>query len=74
MTTHRILRIASRRDRVIRHRELWPTEDNPFTAEECATLDAGGHVIRDGQTIVDLDAYYRANEAERNARALGAVS
>lgn len=74
MGKHRILRIASRRDRVIRIREIWPTEDSPFTGEEEAVLDTGAHLVTDEGRVVDLNAYYEASEAERNARALDLVS
>lgn len=74
MGQHRLLRIASRGDRVIRFRELWPTDDDPFTADEGVILDQGRHLLRPDETIIDLNAYYQASEAQRGARALDAVS
>ena len=68
MGKHRILRIASRKDRVVTFREIWPSEDS-ISAEDATILDAGGTLIRDGQTTVDLNAYYEVSEAERWRRA-----
>lgn len=69
MGRHRILRIASRRDRLIRFREIWPSEGNPFTLEQETALDLGCAVQTDEGTMVDLIAYYEVSEAERGARA-----
>lgn len=75
MPLHRILRITTRGHRpTVALRELAHYEAAPFTADELATLDAGGHVIRPDAIIVDLNAYYQASEAERSDRALQAVA
>lgn len=75
MSPHRILRVTSR-DRVptVMLREIAHYEAAPFTDDELARLNAGGHVIRPEAVIVDLNAYYEAAEAERSDRALQAVS
>lgn len=73
MARHRILRVVSRDGRISKS-EIWPTEDSPFTPEQEAVLDAGGHLVTEEGRIVDLDAYYEASEAERNSRALDLVS
>lgn len=74
MAKHRLLRIASRKDRVIRFREVWPTDAEMFTADEAAILDQGRALLRPDETLVDLNAYYEASEAERGQRALELVS
>lgn len=74
MAKHRILRIASRRSRVVRFREVWATEDSAFSPEQEAALDLGCIVQTDEGSIVDLNAYFETSEAERNARALELVS
>jgi hypothetical protein len=74
MHRHRILRIASRRDRLIRLRELWITEPTPFTPEQEAALDLGCTILTDEGRITDLNAYYETSEAERGHRALELVS
>lgn len=74
MARHRFLRIASRRDRLVRYRELWVDEDSPFTPEQDAALDLGCVVQTDEGTAVDLIAYFEVSEAERNSRALDLVS
>lgn len=74
MGAHRILRIASRRDRVVTYREVWPTEAETFTREQQIALDLGCMVQTDEGTAVDLIAYYEVSEAERGSRALDMVS
>jgi hypothetical protein len=75
MSLHRILRVTSRgRVPTVSLREFGHYEAAPFTDDELARLNAGGHVIRPEGVIVDLNAYYEAAEAERNDRALQAVS
>lgn len=74
MSRHRILRIASRRDRLIRFREVWPGDALPFTADQIAALDAGCIVQTDEGQFVDLNAYFEASEAEGGTRALDLVS
>lgn len=74
MARHRILRIQSRHDQRTWRRELWPTEDSPFTPGQEAILDSGAHLVTEDARIVDLDAYYEASEAERGRRALDLVS
>lgn len=73
MARHRFLRIASRRDRLVCYREVWPTEDSPFTPEQETALDLGCVVQTDEGTAVDLIAYFEVSEAERNSRALDLV-
>lgn len=74
MGKHRILRVASRRSRVVRFREVWPSEDSTFTPEQEAVLDLGCVIPTEDGTVVDLNAYFEASEAERNRRALDLVS
>lgn len=75
MSLHRILRVTSRGPvPAVALRELGHYEAAPFTRDELARLNAGGHVIRPEAIIVDLNAYYQASEAERSDRALQAVS
>lgn len=75
MSLHRILRVTSRgRVPTVMLREIGHYEAAPFTDDELARLNAGGHVIRPEAVIVDLNAYYEAAEAERSDRALQAVS
>lgn len=74
MTKHRILRIASRRDRLVRYRELWPTEDSPFTQDQEAALDLGCTIVTDEGRVTDLIAYFDQSEAERGHHALELVS
>jgi hypothetical protein len=75
LSLHRILRITARgRVPTVTLRELAHYEAAPFTDDELARLNAGGHVIRPEAMIVDLNAYYEASEAERSDRALQAVS
>lgn len=75
MSLHRILRVTSRgRAPTVALREFGHYESAPFTDEELARLNAGGHVIRPEAIIVDLNAYYVASEADRTDRALQAVS
>lgn len=74
MPRHRILRIASRRDRLVRFREVWPTEDDGLTMEQRVALDLGCTIQTDEGRITDLNAYFEASEAERGARALDMVS
>jgi hypothetical protein len=74
MGRHRFLRLASRRDRVIRYRELWANEESPFTPEQDIALDLGCVVQTDEGTAVDLIAYFEVSEAERGSRALDLVS
>lgn len=74
MSPHRILRVTSRGHvPTVFLREFAHYEAAPFTADELATLDAGGHVIRPDAIIVDLNTYYEAAETERSTRALQAV-
>lgn len=74
MPLHRILRVTTRGERPsVTLREVAHFEAYIFTADEIATLDAGGHVIRPDAIIVDLNAYYDAAEAERGTLALQAV-
>lgn len=74
MGKHRILRLASRRDRVIRYRELWPTDASGLTPDQERSLDLGCTVPTEDGTIVDLIAYYEVSEDERGTRALDLVS
>lgn len=74
MARHRFLRIASRRDRLVRYREVWPTEEDRLTPEQSAALDLGCVVQTDEGTMVDLIAYFEVSEAERGTRALDLVS
>jgi hypothetical protein len=74
MGKHRILRIASRRDRVVSFREVWASEPVTFTEDQVAALDLGCTIVTDEGRITDLNAYYEASEAERNNRALDLVS
>jgi hypothetical protein len=74
MPKHRILRIASTRDRVVTYREVWPTEPETFTREQQTALDLGCMVQTDEGTMVDLIAYYEVSESERGSRALDMVS
>lgn len=74
MGAHRILRIASRNDRVVTFREVWPTEPETFTFEQRNALDLGCAVQTDDGTVVDLVAYYEVSEVERAIRALDLVS
>jgi hypothetical protein len=74
MARHRILRIALRRDRLVRYREIWPTEPETFTPEQRTALDLGCVVQTDEGTMVDLIAYYEVSEFERTSRALDLVS
>lgn len=75
MSPHRILRVTSR-DRVptVMLREIAHYEAAPFTDDELARLNAGGHVIRPDAVIVDLNAYYEAAEDERSANAFAVVA
>ena len=74
MPLHRILRVTTRGHRpTVSFREIAHYEADAFTADELATLDAGGHVVRPDAIIVDLNAYYEAAEAERSTLALQAV-
>lgn len=74
MSRHRILRIASRRDRVVTFREVWPSEPETFTDDQRVALDLGCIVQTDEGTVVDLIAYYEVSESERTSRALALVS
>lgn len=74
MGKHRILRIASRRNRVVTFREVWASEPENFTEDQVAALDLGCTIVTDEGRVTDLNAYYEASEAERNARALDLVS
>jgi hypothetical protein len=74
MAKHRILRIASRRDRVITFREVWAVEPETFTEDQVAALDLGCTIVTEEGRVTDLNAYYEASEAERNHRALDMVS
>lgn len=74
MAKHRFLRIASRRDRLIRFREVWASETTGLTPEQDAVLDLGCTVQTEDGSVTDLIAYFEASEAERNARALELVS
>lgn len=74
MARHRILRIASRRDRLVRFRELWPTEGSPFTEDQEAALDLGCTIVTDEGRITDLIAYFDQSEAERGHRGAELVS
>lgn len=74
MAKHRILRIASRGSRVVRFREVWPSEDSSFTPDQDAALDLGCVIQTEDSAVVDLNAYFEASEAERNRRALDLVS
>lgn len=74
MTRHRFLRIASRNDRLVRYREVWPTEGETFTQEQQVALDLGCVVQTDEGTMVDLIAYFEVSQAERGNRALDLVS
>lgn len=75
MSLNRILRVTSRgRIPTVTLREIAHYEDAPFTDDELARLNAGGHVLWPEAVVVDLNAYYEASEAERNHRALQAVS
>jgi hypothetical protein len=64
MAKHRILRIASRRERVITFREVWASEPATFTCT----------IVTDEGRVTDLNAYFEVSEAERNARALDLVT
>jgi hypothetical protein len=74
MARHRLLRIASTRDRVVTFRELWASDPGPFTPDQEAALDLGCTIRTDEGRITDLIAYYEVNEAERGSRALDLVS
>jgi len=74
MSRHRFLRIASRRDRLVRYREVWVDEDSRFTPEQEAALDLGCVIQTEEGTAVDLIAYFEVSEAERGQRALDLVS
>lgn len=74
MARHRILRIASRRNRVVTFREVWATEPETFTEDQVAALDLGCTILTDEGRVTDLNAYYEVNETERNSRALDLVS
>jgi hypothetical protein len=67
MSLHRILRVTSRgRVPTVVLREIAHYEDAPFTDDELARLNAGGHVIRPEAIMVDLNAYYEACVAGRH--------
>lgn len=55
-------------------REVAHYEAAPFTADELRILDAGRHVIRPDAVIVDLTAYYLADQNDRALRASGGLS
>lgn len=75
MSLHRILRVTSRgRVPTVMLREIGHYEAAPFTDDELARLNAGGHVIRPEAVIVDLNAYYEAAEDERSANAFAVVA
>ena len=74
MGKHRILRIASRRDRVIRFREIWASEPVTFTEDQVEAVDLGCTIVTDEGRITDLNCYFEASEAERDARGLELVS
>lgn len=75
MSLHRILRVTSRgRVPTVMLREIGHYEAAPFTDDELARLNAGGHVIRPDAVIVDLNAYYEAAEDERSANAFAVVA
>jgi hypothetical protein len=74
MSKHRILRIASLRNRVVCFREIWASEPVTFTEEQVAALDLGCTILTDEGRITDLNCYFEANEAERGTRALDLVS
>lgn len=75
MSLHRILRVTSRgRVPTVMLREIGHYEAAPFTDDELARLNAGGHVIRLDAVIVDLNAYYEAAEDERSANAFAVVA
>jgi hypothetical protein len=75
LSLHRILRVTSRgRVPTVILREIGHYESAPFSNDELATLNAGGHIIRPEAVIVDLNAYYEAAEADRGDRALQAVA
>lgn len=74
MSKHRILRIASLRNRVITFREVWASEPTRFTEDQDAALDLGCTIVTDEGRITDLNAYFEMSEAERGTRALELVS